>query len=87
MHQHSQVGRVNFSLPKTSTTQMTTSDLICRPTEVSVLIHKGSHTPDSCVPLKYLQLYGMIPCQDAGKQGTWDLPAFLSTFDQGCSML
>lgn len=60
----------------TSTTQMTTSDLICRLTEVSVLIHKGSHTPDSCVPLKYLQLYGMIPCQDASKQGTWDFLHF-----------
>ena len=71
----------------TSTAQMTISDLNCPLTEVSVLIHKGSHTPDSCVPLEYLHLYGLIPYQDASKQGNSYLPAFLSSFDQGCSVL
>lgn len=71
----------------TSATQMIISDLNCPPTEASALIHKGSHTPDPCVPLKYLRLYGMHPCQDDSEQGNLDLPALLSTFHQGCSML
>lgn len=64
---------------------MTVSDLNYPLAEVAVLIQKGSHTPDSCVPLKYQQLCGMIPYQDASKQGKLDLPAFLPAFDQSCS--
>jgi len=56
--------------------QVTISELNCPLTEVSVLTRKGSHTPDSCVPPKYLQLYEMNPHQDARKLGNLDLPAF-----------
>lgn len=66
---------------------MTVSDLNYPLAEVAVLIQKGSHTPDSCVPLKHQQLCGMIPYQDASKQGKLDLPAFLPAFDQSCSVL
>lgn len=64
------------------------SDLSSPLAEVLVLIQQGSHTPDSCVPLKYPQLYGMAPSPGGFQQKShFGFTAFLSAFDQGCSML
>lgn len=65
MRQHSQADHGNYSFSN----NMTVPDLNCPLAEVPVLIQKGSHSPDSCVPLKYPQLHGMTPSQDASKQG------------------
>lgn len=73
MYQHSQADHGNYSFSN----NMTVSDLSYALAEVPVFIQKGSHTPDSRVPLKYLQLHGMTPSQDASKQGRLDLPTLL----------
>lgn len=81
MRQHSQAGHTNFPF-LTNSAQMAILNLNFPPPEVSVLIHKGSHTPLSCGPLNHLHLHGRTPFQDASKRGSLDLPAFLSAFDQ-----